>query len=332
MCTVGEISTINSYVFGGISIALNSLLILIICYRSVKVIGVYKYMMIASAVLDILFSAIYIVASPTFAAVKELSSLLIVKGGIPMPMAWARATLVIFMLLLCQSIVTPPCLFVFRYLQICKTIFLTNNYRMLRYLLFIPLIISTSSCALTCFASWPTAFDLVFFDEIAININVQRNTTYLVATLHKEGTVYDAIQSTAMLIGAIYLIAVMICALIIMLYCTRRIVEAARQSCNEKTRRLQMQLYKTLVAQFLIPFVFIHIPFYLSIIAPLFDISTGSFSNYLPFLFAWCPAINPLVILYFVRDYRRYLVAKLRGENEEHSSSNSVFQTTARKK
>ncbi|EYB94662.1 hypothetical protein Y032_0168g160 [Ancylostoma ceylanicum] len=268
----------------------------------------------------------------SFAAVRELASLLIVKGGITMPMAWARATLVIFMLLLCQSIVTPPCLFVFRYLQICKTNFLTNNYRVLRYLLLIPLFISTSSCAVVCFASWPTAFDLAFFDEIAVNINVQRNTTYLVATLQKDGTVYDAIQSTAMLIGAIYLIAIMICALVIMLYCTRRIVEAARQSCNEKTRRLQMQLYKTLVAQFLIPFIFIHIPFYLSIIAPLFDISTGSFSNYLPFLFAWCPAINPLVILYFVRDYRKYLVAKLRGEKEEHSSSNSVFQNTSRKK
>ncbi|KAK6751156.1 hypothetical protein RB195_002869 [Necator americanus] len=232
--------------------------------------GSYKYMMITSAILDLLFSALFIVACPvsserfhadqgtscpsieTFAAMEKLSSLLIVKGGIPLPMSWARLTLIFFIFLLCQSIVTPPCLFVFRYLQICKTKFLAQHYRSLRYLLILPLFISSSSCALMCFAAWPTQFDLAYFQGIAMKIHVQRNATFLVAMLKNEkgfDSPFNIVQSKTMLITSIYLIIMMVSALSIMLYCTKRIMIAARAGSNEKTRKLQMQLYKTLIAQ-----------------------------------------------------------------------------------
>ncbi|VDP33722.1 unnamed protein product [Heligmosomoides polygyrus] len=50
--------------FGAIAFLLNCLLLFVICFRSIKVIGAYKYMMMVTTVLDILFSAVYIVASP----------------------------------------------------------------------------------------------------------------------------------------------------------------------------------------------------------------------------------------------------------------------------
>ncbi|KIH42855.1 hypothetical protein ANCDUO_27155, partial [Ancylostoma duodenale] len=64
MVRVGQVSTANTYVFGAASICLNSLLILVIYFRSLKVIGSFKYMMIVSTVFDILYSAVYILASP----------------------------------------------------------------------------------------------------------------------------------------------------------------------------------------------------------------------------------------------------------------------------
>ncbi|EPB77013.1 hypothetical protein ANCCEY_03921 [Ancylostoma ceylanicum] len=70
------------------------------------------------------------------------------------------------------------------------------------------------------------------------------------------------------------------------------------------TRRLHIQLCKALAAQFASPFILLHIPFYISVLAPLFEGRTGEASNYFPFLFAWCPAINPLIAIYFVREYR----------------------------
>ncbi|KAK5986821.1 hypothetical protein GCK32_016864 [Trichostrongylus colubriformis] len=78
--------------------------------------------MVACAAFDAFFSAINIVCSPTFAASPELSALLVVNGGIPMSETLARLMLIFFVFLLCNSIVIPPCLFVFRYLQICRLI------------------------------------------------------------------------------------------------------------------------------------------------------------------------------------------------------------------
>ncbi|VDM53289.1 unnamed protein product [Angiostrongylus costaricensis] len=111
------LSSINSYVFGVISISLNSFLIYVIRNRPSRVIGSYKQLMVACAGFDICFSAVYI----TFAATPEMSALLIVNGGIEMPTICGRVLLVIFVLLFCQSLIIPPSMFVFRYLQICSS-------------------------------------------------------------------------------------------------------------------------------------------------------------------------------------------------------------------
>ncbi|VDP56354.1 unnamed protein product [Heligmosomoides polygyrus] len=178
-----------------------------------------------------------------------LSSLLIVKGGIHLPRKWALLLLIIFVFLLCQSIVTPPCLFTFRYLQICRTNFLAYNYRRLRLLLIIPVCVSTSCCAMLCFAAWPTETDRILFDKIAFNINVNWNSTYLVASFHKNITEFDKAQGSTLVAVAVYLILVLVVALTLMVFCTTAIVKAVQKSANEKTRRLQIQLYRTLIAQ-----------------------------------------------------------------------------------
>ena len=61
---VGSITTINSFVFGSISICMNTLLMVIIYNAALKVIGVYRYMLIAATILDISLSIVYIIASP----------------------------------------------------------------------------------------------------------------------------------------------------------------------------------------------------------------------------------------------------------------------------
>ncbi|ETN75645.1 hypothetical protein NECAME_12218 [Necator americanus] len=183
---------------------------------------------------------------------EEMSSLLIVEGGVFLPTFWAMLALIFFVFLLCQTIATPPCLFVFRYLQICKAKFIAEHYRSLRYLLIVPLFISTSTSALICLAAWPSQSEIAYFREIAINFDIQRDATFLAATLkNDEGfeDPFDYAQSRIMLVALIYLIVVMVSALTIMLYCTKRILKAARESFSEKTRKLQMQLHKTLIAQ-----------------------------------------------------------------------------------
>ncbi|KAK6030613.1 hypothetical protein OSTOST_03244 [Ostertagia ostertagi] len=163
--------------------------------------------------------------------------------------------------------------------------------------------------------------------------------------------------------AAITLVIVMIIALSLMVYCTMSIVEAARQGLDTRTRRIQVQLYRTLIAQdrsnvqltvyqvhlchilplskcfrlfsafqSLIPFLFIHVPFYLCVLAPLVHVDTGVASDFLPFLFAWSPAINPLIVMYFVRDYRKFVLSKvMRLRRDIPSATNSVFPTATKR-
>ncbi|KAE9418777.1 hypothetical protein Angca_001744, partial [Angiostrongylus cantonensis] len=53
-----------------------------------------------------------------------------------------------------------------------------------------------------------------------------------------------------------------------------------------------------------VPFIFVHIPFYVCILAPLMNITVGLFNTYLPYLFALYPLPNPLIVFYFVADTR----------------------------
>ncbi|WKY06566.1 hypothetical protein Q1695_006612 [Nippostrongylus brasiliensis] len=269
MPTVDEISTWHSRIVGILSVALNVLLLFVIWFRSLKIIGAFKYIMMASTVLDIMFSAVCIVSSPTIASTKLLSSVMIVSGGVKLPYNCSMAIMIFFVFLLCESIITPLCMFVFRYLQICRSHYLTDHYRRVRYLAIMPAFISSSTCAMFCFAAWPTESDLLKFNEIASTINVKWDSPYLVASFHKEETAFDRAQSTTLYVVALYLVVIMISTIMLMIFCSTSIIRVVRRGTHEKTRRIQLQLYRSLLAQAIIPFLFIHIPFYLCVLAPL---------------------------------------------------------------
>ncbi|KAL6737146.1 hypothetical protein Aduo_010816 [Ancylostoma duodenale] len=273
---VSEISAINFYFCGILSILINAVLIFLLYRRSLRVVGAFKYLMMISAALDASFSLVSIIASPTFMAVDMMNSVLIMKGGFVLPGTVGCVSLVLFLLLLCQSIVTPPCLFVFRYLQICSHL---------------------TTCALLCVASWPTTFDRNKFEPLVRKITEETGQGFLIATLNLDGSVYDDIQSGIMYADAVLLTFSMVSSLVVMLFCTKSIIVTLLQINSTNTRRLQIQLYKILLMQFSIPFVLIHIPFYLCILAPLVHITSGIFTAYLPYLFAWYPVINPLIVL-----------------------------------
>ncbi|KIH46613.1 7TM chemoreceptor [Ancylostoma duodenale] len=266
---VGEISAINFYLFGSLSIFINAVLIFVLYKRSLRAVGAFKYLMITSAALDASFSLVSIIACPIFMAVDMMNSVLIMKGGFVLPSTTGRVSLALFLFLLCQSIVTPPCLFVFRYLQICRPKFLAFHQYRLRFLLLIPLVISATTCALLCFASWPTAFDRDHFESMVKNITEETDQGFLIATL-----------------------------------------------------------------SFSIPFILIHIPFYLCILAPLAHITSGILTTYLPYLFAWYPVINPLIVLCLIGEYRKYLLRKvMRISGKRYAppaSSTGTFLTTVR--
>ncbi|VDP58257.1 unnamed protein product [Heligmosomoides polygyrus] len=60
-------------------------------------------------------------------------------------------------------------------------------------------------------------------------------------------------------------------------------------------------------------------------------LSTGEISNYLPFLFVWSTAINPLAVLFFVRDYRVFLLKKFKRNHCDVSNIQQKYLLTNNK-
>lgn len=58
---------------------------------------------------------------------------------------------------------------------------------------------------------------------------------------------------------------------------------------------------ETIIFQFIFPFLTIHIPFYTAFILPYLDLEFTTLSSNLPYLFAWCPAINPILVICMVK-------------------------------
>ncbi|KAK5973887.1 7TM chemoreceptor [Trichostrongylus colubriformis] len=288
---------------------LNMFLIYVIRTRATRFFGAYKYIMIACAVYDTFLSVIDIVCSPTFAATPEMSALLIVNGGFVLPTIWGCLLLMVFVFLLCNSIVIPPCLFVFRYLQICRASYLKLHGQRLCFFLVLPFIFSTSICCMICFAAWPTESDILFFTDIAYDINVEGHNAFLVATLKKQATLYEKLQSHTLLAGTISVISLLMATMAAITFCAHRIAKTVKVDGCVVNRRLNTQLRRLLFAQAALPFLLLHLPFYVSVLGPLFEARTGEASNYFPFLFSWFPALNPLIPLYFVKDFRKFSVS-----------------------
>ncbi|KIH42650.1 hypothetical protein ANCDUO_27363, partial [Ancylostoma duodenale] len=154
-----------------------------------------------------------------------------------------------------------------------------------------------SAAAMLIFASYPNADDITEFKDIAFQINLNAYRAFLVACLDPQRD-EEAARAAVLVAACANLMLILVCSLLAMIICSRLMVSAVKEAVSsQRAMRLQQQLQKTLVFQFVIPFVFIHIPFCLCCIAPLLQLETGVLADILPFLFAWSPALNPIVVL-----------------------------------
>ncbi|GMT23199.1 hypothetical protein PFISCL1PPCAC_14496, partial [Pristionchus fissidentatus] len=91
----------------------------------------------------------------------------------------------------------------------------------------------------------------------------------------------------------------------VVIFCSIRIAQHLHSVVSSvRASSLQRQLYYTLLVQFSVPFTIMYLPVLIEIIPPIFHIRL-SFSNIiLPLLYSVFPALDAIVLLYGVYDYR----------------------------
>ncbi|XGW26142.1 hypothetical protein V3C99_007055, partial [Haemonchus contortus] len=301
---ISIVANFNAGVSGVLSLCLNLFLILTITKGRSTIWGYYKWIIISSSIFDLTFSAINAFACPTVAAIGNLSSVMFVKGGFRLPIIYGRALLIIWIFLLCTSIIVSPCLFIFQYLQVCRAQWMTVYGRRSFLLFLTPIGIAWSAASMLIISAYPDVHELAYFDDIALHLYLNEPRAYLVASFRPREDAEDMAQSRMLMASCIYLVCILFCSLSTMLICSRLIVVTVKRNSNEGSSCLQSQVLKVLLVQFTIPFLFIQIPFCLCCLAPLFRMETDRMADYLPFLFAWTPVLNPIVVMYFVKDLR----------------------------
>ncbi|KAK6751969.1 hypothetical protein RB195_003407 [Necator americanus] len=324
----GIIAPTVSFIASILSILLNCLLIFVAHRRKSATIGLYRYMIISSAAFDVCFSTVTLVASPTIASISNKSSVLFKKAGIKMPHSPGRFVLVCWIYLLAFSMVMSPCHFIFRYIQMCRNDLIRKYGKRVFIIFTIPSLLAIVGATMLCFSAWPSATDIQIFGEIAFTINTKEQEPFLVASLlpKEEGKyrVLSAVKSALLHIDIFYLVIFLAIHTAVMIFCSRGIVHTFQNATSKKTARLQQKFHRLLILQFCIPFLFIHTPFCICCLAPLFNIDTGIVANYLPILFALSPAINPLIFIYFSKGSCKYDVNTLMPRKQ-----NRLFILTA---
>ncbi|PIC28136.1 hypothetical protein B9Z55_020152 [Caenorhabditis nigoni] len=94
-------------------------------------------------------------------------------------------------------------------------------------------------------------------------------------------------------------------------YSVYKKMQSVNDMVAEKTRALQKQLFHALVLQTIVPIIFMYSPTTVLFICPIIGVELGVIANITSICLALYPALDPLVVMYFIRDYRTYLMKKL---------------------
>ncbi|EGT55204.1 hypothetical protein CAEBREN_31975 [Caenorhabditis brenneri] len=114
------------------------------------------------------------------------------------------------------------------------------------------------------------------------------------------------------MIGIIHHLFIIVSALFIVLFCGISIYYNAKKQENtsSKTRLLQLQLFRALIFQTLIPCIFNFIPLTFLYLCPILDIQLGPRTNYQVIMAQIYPAMDPIVLFFVIEDYRSSLLGE----------------------
>ncbi|EGT51234.1 hypothetical protein CAEBREN_28698, partial [Caenorhabditis brenneri] len=77
---------------------------------------------------------------------------------------------------------------------------------------------------------------------------------------------------------------------------------------SSKTRCLQLQLFRALVAQTCLPMIMMYIPIGFMFSCPYFDLQLGAITNYQTVMAQLYPGIDPFVVLFLINSYRKTII------------------------
>ncbi|PIC22464.1 hypothetical protein B9Z55_016512 [Caenorhabditis nigoni] len=217
---------------------------------------------------------------------------------------------------LCISLLAAQ--FYYRYIAVCKPESLDSIRGWKLSLIFVPCLI--------CFVAWfacvyygmhNTVEKQQFMREVMLeNYEVDITQESFIGSYYwgydEDG---NRIWRSRDIIGSSGCTCILIICFSTILFCAFNIyfkLKSAQAIMSAKTRELNRQLFITLTFQTLLPFFMMYCPVGTFITLPFFEIEVGQLGNYVGAAAGTYPAIEPLIAIFCIKDFRRTVLCQRR--------------------
>ncbi|CAJ0949543.1 unnamed protein product, partial [Mesorhabditis belari] len=280
--------------------------------------GNYKILMASFACFDIYFSIVQVITVPNFHIYRHCFvafSLGPLLKGNRFESEYLGLTLYCCAYAMCLILLTYH--FIYRYLLICNQHFMylfnEKKYFLCWYIIWIFLAFLWGLAIRLSMYHWPQLVDYVRMEllkEYAVHVDQSGIMGPLYFLDGPNGTLKISWRA---FVGSAFCVSLMGCCFSAILFCGLKVyLTLEKSSMSEKTKKLQWDLFKALLVQFSVPALCEFMPGGLNFICPIFAIPLGRWSNYSGIIASLNNIIEPICMLYFVKDYRYVLLKILR--------------------
>ncbi|CAI2351900.1 unnamed protein product [Caenorhabditis sp. 36 PRJEB53466] len=167
----------------------------------------------------------------------------------------------------------------------------------------IPILVAIPTFTVLYIGYTPSPFQLSANRDLVTRITGRNDSNFLIVSSRKMlGPVQAGQIAIVATIFAVFIMFISLFLVRVFFAHIRRAMKLKMKSSN--SMKSQKHSNRLLLVQFLFPFVTIHIPFYTAFILPYLSIELEFVSTNLPYLFAWCPALNPIHVIFTVKNIR----------------------------
>ncbi|EYC43839.1 hypothetical protein Y032_0479g2217 [Ancylostoma ceylanicum] len=286
----------------------NSVLITLICSKSSKIIGGYRYIMISFGIFNVLYSLTAFFSHPKVILIE--ASYMAYSGNFRGELkSVGYFSLSVFIAMYGLSTFLLAIHFVYRYVIICRP----------------------NHCYLFSSLKWKVAwvvFTLLWgLTYFSINFFIfapsERYRDFARATVLSRANytidelgffcvfIYEIIDGETIIyisycVGLFIMVVMMFFTFVVMICCGIQIIRALeRISLSSKTRNLQHQLLRALIVQATIPFIFSYLPRFLMFAFVIKGSSRNAFSAFVPYTIALYTFLDPIAIIAFIPSFRK---------------------------
>ncbi|KAL6733572.1 hypothetical protein Aduo_004208 [Ancylostoma duodenale] len=317
---MNDMLSTTTYITSSLALLNSFTLVVIYFCCPLRNVNSYRYFFILAAVQDITYSVALILTVPR--VVSQKFYFIFISTGYVNQHPYGYIPLLLFCISFFTSLLLVTNGFIYRYLQVCQThlfnVYSTSRNRAIGVA--INLILLVNYVLVIYIGFWPNEFftHLVNSTIVVPGFDIT-NRSFIGFSMKYSMNALNLI----LILDTLTVMVVLEC---IHFFCARRIDSWLRRSAlSKKSQRLQRQMFILLLLQAACPAIFLHIPCAAAVIFLFTGLkTTPATTNGIGVLLALYPFFNPLIIIAFVKDYRNFVLTKLRLRRAPKQPNSSI--------